>query len=73
MLFAAREVRIDRGRRRRITMARRLSAQVRHRRWRPPGLLDRAKVSRHRDLLKQQTEQREQRDPAMVATAIHLG
>ena len=38
-----------------------------------PGLLDRAHIGRHRSLLEQQTEQRDQRNPSIFAALAEHG
>ena len=54
-----------------VAVTRRLGEIIVRHDVRAARLLDRTHVRRHRDLLEQQAEQREQRDPAMSTTVTH--
>ncbi|MBK6729112.1 MAG: hypothetical protein IPG63_18265 [Xanthomonadales bacterium] len=71
VLLAAHGVRVVHRISLRLAMARRLSEVFFDHGVRAAGLLDRTHVCRHCDLLKQQAEQRKQRDPAMSTTVPH--
>ncbi len=71
VLLAAHGVRVVHRISLRLAMARWLSVVFFHHGVRAARLLDRTHVRRHRDLLEQQAEQREQRDPAKSTTVTH--